>query len=156
MQTLRRIAALALLIAGVAWPVLPTFGATVEPTPVQRVPTLTLTWLGALTLSPQTVTAGQSITGTVTLLRKAIENLNISLRVDGAEFNEMGVQVIDNVVAPVRVVVSTGTDRATFEVHTSGSTKFTGNKTYRITASSGKESLSQTFTVSNGRLRKLP
>ncbi len=156
METLKRFAALALVIAGVAWPVLPTFGATSARLPTQQVPKLSLKWLGSLTLSPQTAKAGQSITGTVVLLRKAIENLHVSLRVDGATLNEIGVQVIDNVVVPAEVVIPTDNDRSTFQIGTTANTRFSGNKTYQITASNGSESVSQTFTVSNGLARKLP
>jgi hypothetical protein len=156
MQTRRRITALALVIAGAVWAVLPSFGATPQPLPTQQVPKLSLKWLTAMTLSPTTAAAGQNITGTVVLMRNAVEKIDIGLRVDGAQFNEVGVQVIDNVIAPVRVSISPGNDKATFQIDTSKNTRFTGTKSYRITASYGSESVSQTFAVNNGLARKLP
>lgn len=147
MRIVKRIITFTLLIASVAWPALPTFGAISGPT--QTVPKVTLKWLSALSLSPQTAKAGQTITGTVVLLRNAIENLTVSLHINGAQVNEIGVQVINNVMAPIRVVIPAGSDRSTFQIQTTANIKYTGNKTYQITASLGTESLSQTFTVSN-------
>ncbi len=142
-------------LLGICALALPNYAATVDPKlPKQLMPDLK--WLGSLTLSPQTVSAGRAITGTVVLLRNAIEDLTVSLSVDGATYNEAGVQIIDNVVAPTRVLVHTGTDHATFQITTGANSNLSGTKSYRITAHNGTESATATFSVSNGLLRKAP
>jgi hypothetical protein len=75
-----------------------------QPQPkLQAKPSLTLKWLRSLTPDPATVTPGQDSTGTVTLLRPAIQEMKFSVFLNGAQPIEGGVQLLNNVLMPTSV-----------------------------------------------------
>jgi hypothetical protein len=117
-------------------------------------PNLTLKWLSKLTVSPASVTAGTSITGTVVLLRPAIENLVVGLSLSSSRPIEGNILAADGAVSPGSVTVPKGSDRATFTIGTSNPSGWTGSKTFTLGAAYGSERLSTSFTVTKPVVRR--
>ncbi len=119
----------------------------VSPVPASSIPKVQMNWLASLNVNPASVVVGADVIGTVTLLRPAIENMQLSLTLSGAEPNEMGVQVAPNAMAPMRVTVPTGASNATFKITTGAKQGVTLPKSYTISVGYGTESKTASFTV---------
>ena len=121
----------------------------VSPVPTTNIPKLQLSWLASLSASPASVTVGGDVIGTLTLMRPAIENLKVTLVLEGGAADDMGVQVASAAMMPMNLVVPTGASSASFKITTFAKSGVTLPKTYTITARYGNESKSGSFTVAN-------
>lgn len=139
--SLTRRAALVLFataLTGGAWSQTPTPGTQ---------PNVTLKWLAALSFSPTTVKYGTTVRGTVTLLRAAVNPLQVNLSVPGAVTHEGGVYELHGALFPSTVTVRAGAGQATFDVSFIPTVTWTGTKTISVTAVYGSEKRSASFTV---------
>ena len=109
-------------------------------------PQLTLTWLKSMTISPASVRAGGDATGTVTLLRPAIEEMRIGISITGGTQTEGGFWGLGNILVDGDVIVPAGSDRGTFWIKSSTTG---GARTITIVARYAKESKSASFTTTN-------
>ena len=135
----RVIAVLAVLSLGNAAPV-------ESQTPqLKPAPNLTLTWLKSMTISPTSVGVGGDATGTVVLLRPAIEDMTIGVRIQGGTQIEGGFWGLGGILVDGDVIVPAGSDRGTFWIKTSRSG---GAQTITIIAGYARESRSATFSTS--------
>lgn len=107
-------------------------------------PQLTLTWLKSVTISPSSVSAGGDATGTVILLRPAIEDMNISVSIQGGAPIEGGFWGLGGILVGGGATVPAGSDRGTFWIKTS---RTGGVQTITIVARYGKESKSASFAT---------
>lgn len=107
-------------------------------------PQLTLTWLKSMTVNPPSVSAGGDATGTVVLLRPAIEDMNIGVSIQGGTPIEGGFWGLGGILVDGGVTVPAGSDRGTFWIKTS---RTGGLRTITIVARYGKESKSASFTT---------
>jgi len=107
-------------------------------------PQLTLTWLKSLTISPASVRAGNDATGTVTLLRPAIEEMRIGITITGGTQIEGGFWGLGGILVDGDVIVPAGSDRGTFWIKTSPTG---GARTITIVARYAKETKSVSFAA---------
>jgi hypothetical protein len=118
----------------------------IKPKPIE----LKLRWLQSLTLNKAHTIGGSvdgDITATVKLLRPAINNIQVTLFLDGAAPNEAGVQVADGALAPMSVTIPARSEQATFRIHTFTSARLTATRACTIRARYGEESVLATFKV---------
>jgi hypothetical protein len=122
-------------------------GAAQAQTPVlKEKPSITLKWLGPLTVKPTTVRAGTGITGTVRLLRPAIKAATVDLELKGPDVGEAP-WVGQAAHIPTRVVIEAGVDHAVFSISTLTG-DWTGSRTYTVVAKyAGETKSSAPFTV---------
>lgn len=132
------IAVIAALSLGTAAPV-----ESQTPQP-KLTPQLTLTWLKSMTISPSSVRSGGEATGTVTLLRPAIEEMRIGISITGGTQMEGGFWGLGNILVDGDVIVPAGSDRGTFWIKSSTTG---GARTITIVARYAKESKSASFTT---------
>lgn len=135
---LRVMAVIAILGVGIP-------AATQAQTPQPKLtPQLTLTWLKSMTISPASVTAGGEATGTVTLLRPAVEDMVISISIQGGEQIEGGFWGLGAILVDGDVIVPAGSNRGTFWIKTS---RTGAAQTITIVARYAKEIKSASFTA---------
>lgn len=137
-----KICFLLLALCGLTAPV----HAQIQPLPTVQ-PKPTLLWLASLSLSPTSVTQGNTVTGTVTLLRAALSDMTISLSLSGATAVEGNIFAADGAVMPGTLKIPAGSSKATFVISTSKPTSTTGSKTYTVNAMYGNEKLTSSFTT---------
>jgi hypothetical protein len=113
-------------------------------------PKIELKWLGTLTLSPAShyvsPSAGGQVTGTLTLLRPAINATTVTLSMVGATVAEGPFQLADGVALPYSVSIPAGQSRGTFTILTSKGTWW-GTKQFTVNAALGSERVSASFTL---------
>lgn len=128
----------ATFLAGSAWSQTPTPGTQ---------PNVTLKWLAGLAFSPATVKYGTTVRGTVTLLRAAVNPLQVNLTVPGAVAHEGEAYQLHGALIPAMVTVRAGASQATFDVTFLASATWTGTRTIGVNAVYGSEQRSASFTV---------
>jgi hypothetical protein len=136
--------------AAVASAVLTSAAAAQTPA-LNTAPKITLQWLRGVSVAPVSITAGATAKGTVTLLRPAANNMKINLQLSGASPQEAlsNLQMSGGVVTmPTSVTITSGSDRASFDIGTSASGTWAGTKSFSVYATYGSENVSTSFTVS--------
>lgn len=139
MKTLMKVAALAAIMGfGVA-------AAIQAQTPQMKPkPSLTLSWLHSVSVSPATVAPGGQATGTVILLRPAVADMVVAVSLAGGTEIEGGLWMLEGNLVSNRASIAAGSDRGTFHFYSSAQSPA---KTYTIVARYAKESKSTTVTV---------